>query len=307
MKYLGNIDLDKPLTLNGKPHGIEWIASLPTWSATDEGRVVYISSAKKLYLGQSDAWEELTEGNIGTHSHNDLYFTKTELSTGELDSRYFTESEITTAFSGKSDITHTHDAYAPALHNNTAHSETFITSSGVTYSALNANGAVGSGSEQVASGTHNHDLVYSAISHDHGAIYAAAEHSHAEEYAPIVHDHNLVYSVIGHDHNLAYASVSHNHDASYATAIHNHDASYATAIHNHDDLYFTESEMTTALSGKSDTTHTHAEYTPFATEVSGIPVDTPTVGTIRLDSDGTKLYVYTSTGWKQPSLLNMEI
>lgn len=48
------------------------------------------------------------------------------------------------------------DTRTPASHNNSAHSETYITASGVTYEALNANSDVGTGSSQVAVGNHSH-------------------------------------------------------------------------------------------------------------------------------------------------------
>ncbi len=51
-------------------------------------------------------------------------------------------------------------AYATASHNNTAHSETYITSAGVTYTNLNANGSVGTGATQVAVGNHAHTGTY---------------------------------------------------------------------------------------------------------------------------------------------------
>lgn len=48
------------------------------------------------------------------------------------------------------------DSRTPTSHNNTAHSETYITTAGVTYEALNANSDVGTGSSQVAAGNHTH-------------------------------------------------------------------------------------------------------------------------------------------------------
>ena len=48
------------------------------------------------------------KSNTG-HTHDDRYYTETELSNGQLDSRYFTESEVTSALSGKSNTGHTHD------------------------------------------------------------------------------------------------------------------------------------------------------------------------------------------------------
>lgn len=51
--------------------------------------------------------------NYYTKSHIDsVYFTGTQLVTGSLDGRYYTESEITSLLSGKSDTAHTH-SYLP--------------------------------------------------------------------------------------------------------------------------------------------------------------------------------------------------
>lgn len=52
------------------------------------------------------------------------------------------------------------DARTPSSHNNTAHSETYITTAGVTYEALNGNSDVGTGAAQVAAGDHNHTGTY---------------------------------------------------------------------------------------------------------------------------------------------------
>jgi len=49
-----------------------------------------------------------------------------------------------------------HTGFAPTPHNNTHHSQTYITTSGVTYGALNANGDVGTGAGQLAIGNHTH-------------------------------------------------------------------------------------------------------------------------------------------------------
>lgn len=63
--------------------------------------------------------------------------------------------------SGDSQILNKPSSMTPASHGNEAHSSTFITSSGVTYDNLNANGDVGTGSDQVAVGNHTHDNILS--------------------------------------------------------------------------------------------------------------------------------------------------
>jgi hypothetical protein len=51
------------------------------------------------------------------------------------------------------------DARPPSSHNNTYHSETYITSAGVTYANLNGNSSVGTGATQVAQGNHSHSYL----------------------------------------------------------------------------------------------------------------------------------------------------
>lgn len=62
--------------------------------------------------------------------------------------------------------------FTPTSHGNESHSSTFITSSGVTYDALNANGDVGSNAGQVADGQHAHNGVYQPLDSDLTAIAA---------------------------------------------------------------------------------------------------------------------------------------
>lgn len=71
-------------------------------------------------------------------------------------------------------------------------------------------------------------------------------------------------------HASAFAAAGHNHDASYSASGHDHDSDYYTQAqvdssltgksdigHTHDDRYYTESEIDSSLADKSDTGHTH--------------------------------------------------
>jgi len=49
-----------------------------------------------------------------------------------------------------------HTGFAPSPHNNTHHSQTYITSTAVNFTNLNGNGSVGTGGSQVAFGNHTH-------------------------------------------------------------------------------------------------------------------------------------------------------
>jgi hypothetical protein len=59
-------------------------------------------------------------------------------------------------------------------------------------------------------------------------------------------------------------------EANIAAADHNHTGVYAPATHMHDDRYYTETEITSLLSGKSDTGHSHviADVDGLATVLS---------------------------------------
>lgn len=217
-----------------------------------------------------------------THSHDDLYYTESE-----VDARFNTSTghDHDGTDSKKIEWANINDkpsTYAPSTHGNAAHSETYITASGVTYENLNANGDVGTGASQVAAGnhghaisdvtnlqttldgkaatTHNHDTAYSPLGHDHSGVYAPASHTHSE-YSLTTHNHDGVYSPVGHDHSGVYAPASHNHAISDVTNLqtaldgkasttHNHDSAYAAASHNHDTVYLSKTNTT--------------EYTPTA-------------------------------------------
>lgn len=43
------------------------------------------------------------------HNHDDVYYTKTLLNAGQLDTRYYTETEINSLLTGKSDVGHNHN------------------------------------------------------------------------------------------------------------------------------------------------------------------------------------------------------
>ena len=44
----------------------------------------------------------------GSHNHDDIYYTETELNGGQLDNRYYTETETNTLLSNKAALVHTH-------------------------------------------------------------------------------------------------------------------------------------------------------------------------------------------------------
>jgi len=265
MKHFGSIDVDKPITINGKPHGVEQVATLGAWTADDIGHIVFETSTSKIWIGRNAGWEEITEGHVGPHTH---------------DNRYFTEGEIDAFFSGKeggkmvvdwNQVDNPPLEYAPSIHGDSAHSVAYITASAVNFTNLNANSSVGTGANQVALGSHNHDAAYSSISHNHSGVYAEYAHTHDTLYSALGHTH-AEYALAIHNHDGSYAAYSHTHtlaslgaepaittknsafNVSFGTVAgtasegnHNHDTAYAVLGHNHNDLY-------SALG------HTHSEY-----------------------------------------------
>jgi hypothetical protein len=171
------------------------------------------------------------KSDIG-HTHDDRYYTETELNNGQLDNRYYTETEvntisgnITSQLHGRSHgmtstsdhtagnnkvfysnssgqvvelplstsgtiLTSTGATTAPIFstilpmsnHGNEYHTSTFITTSGVNFTNLNANGSIGSTATTVAIGNHLHTDIYepviavknTAFNVNFGTIYGTA-------------------------------------------------------------------------------------------------------------------------------------
>lgn len=181
MVWQGKIEFKKPITIDGKPHGIEHIATLNPWTSSDEGRTVHTEDTGKLWFGTNTGWEELTPGGVGSHNHDDLYYTETEVDdmfegkNGQKQQVNWANVINKPSYSG-TDIVY-NDATSSITASNVQAAIDALDSavSGInqdaaTYEALAAAGDVGPGSDQVALGSHSHDastLTYS------GSIAAA--------------------------------------------------------------------------------------------------------------------------------------
>ena len=138
-----------------------------------------------------------------------------------------------------------------------------------------------------AEADHNHNGVYATESHTHTGFAsqsdlelledvvdtkANATHTHSE-YAPLSHTHDNYATVTAldtlesevdgksdtnHTHSN-YAPLSHTHNE-YASTNHDHDEDYAAINHTHTDYATTSAlnEVSTAVSGKANASHTHA-------------------------------------------------
>ena len=110
--------------------------SLPS-SDNSIGDVRIALAEASLNIWNGLEWSSFATSSYSTSNFNTDFATKTtdDLDQGEVNKYFFN-------------------------HDNTNHSETYITSSGVTFSNLDANSGVGTGSNQVAVGDHNHNSVY---------------------------------------------------------------------------------------------------------------------------------------------------
>ena len=126
-----------------------------------------------------------------------------------------------------------------------------------------------------ANSTHTHSE-YASVNHSHSEYAttvaldtlgeevngkANASHAHSN-YSETTHNHDASYSPISHDHDEDYAAISHSH-SNYATVDSVNELSTAVsgkanASHTHDDRYYTESEIDTKLADKADSNHNHA-------------------------------------------------
>ena len=119
---------------------------------TDESRLV-VATAVNNYVDLPKLSELDTKSDV-SHNHSGVYepaFTK-----NTAFNKNFGTAVSTVCQGNDSRLS---NARTPTSHNNTYHSETYITASGVTYENLNTNGDVGTGSNQVAAGNHTHSSI----------------------------------------------------------------------------------------------------------------------------------------------------
>lgn len=188
-------------------------------------------------------------------------------------------------------------------HGNEDHSATYITSGGVTFEVLNANGDVGTGASQVAIGNHNHSSVYEPANaniqshigiingNPHGVDKSDVGLGNVENTALstwagtsnivtvgdiIVGRTALTSGLVGTDELLVSdAGVIKKMGVSVIQSYLQSNLTFSYS-HTHDDRYYTESEITTLLSGYSLTSHNH----------SGVYIEAITAGSL-IDISGT--------------------
>ena len=276
MNFNGTINLKKPIQLNGMHHGHEILPTLPTWQASDKGRMIFTNDTARAYVGGSSDWEEITQSASNT-DYDYRYYTKTQ-----TDGFFGPES------AGKKTIDWVNvnskpSTFIPTTHDNTSHSQQYITLESVTFEALQTNGSVGTGTTQVAVGNHNHDSVYSTIGHNHNGTYepiisvknsafnvdfgtshatvAYGDHNHDSIYEPTITKKSAFNVDFGTDHTTA-AYGDHLHNGTYEPVFSKNSGfnlevgttagTVAAGDHVHDSVYVKQSDLYTNIYNKSE-------------------------------------------------------
>jgi len=105
------------------------------------------------------------------------------------------------------------------------------------------------------------------LSHTHDDRYYTEDEiiSLLSNKSDTTHNHDLVYAALSHSHDSTYAALSHTHDDRYYTeseittllsgksdSTHNHDSDYSAIGHDHDSRYYTEDEIDTIIQNSRD-------------------------------------------------------
>jgi hypothetical protein len=254
MEWQGKIDFQKPITINGKPHGIEHLATVPVWTSEDHGRIVHTENDDRLYIGTATSWFEMLH-SVEPHNHDD---------------RYYTESEIQDYFSGvggsgKLQVNWINILDKPLTFPATPHEHTqYYLESNVTFTAFNNRGLVGSNANSLAVGNHLHNDLYSPIGHDHDYVSNDTFTSRfsglngitgkAQVHWDNVTEKQLNFALAGHEHDADYYPRT---EANTTFISQTYMTGYESDIQTKFTEYYTSGQADALLINKSDTTHHH--------------------------------------------------
>lgn len=195
------------------------------------------TSTTTLWSSQKISSELSTKAPL-SHSHDDRYYTETEIDnllaqkasvTHNHDDRYYTETEVDNLLSQKASVTHTHD--------DRYYTESEVDNLLATKAPL----------------SHSHDDRYYTETEIDNLLSqkASVTHNHDDRYYTETEVDNLL---------ATKASVTHIHDDRYytETEVDNLLSQKAPLSHSHDDRYYTKSEVDNLLDSVTPGPHTHS-------------------------------------------------
>ena len=229
-------------------------------AAVEGSKALITSGGVKKELNKKSDTDHLHDGRYYTEAEIDLKLSELGKAEHDHDGRYYTENEVNALLSGKSDTGHSHTEYAL---------KSDIPSVPVNISQL------------------QNDAGYVTINHDHDSRYYTENEVDTllSGKSDTGHDHDSRYytenevdtllsgkSGTGHSHS-EYLTVNDLPSVPVNVSELQNDAGYVTIDHGHDGRYYTEAEVNSLLSGKSDTGHDHDSRYYTAEEIDGMLTD----------------------------------
>lgn len=241
LKYLeGAVDVTPAVTkpVNGDIMYVLSFDSENYFPSVGLVRRLYLSHASsKLYRWNGTGYVTLDQGGYTREEIDALLLEKSDISHNH-DDRYYTESEVDTLLTGKSDTGHTHDdryytdtetdsLLAGKADNEHTHSYNDITDT-----------------PQFGALAFEDSIDYETDISNLPTLGALADHDTVDYETEI-------------DNLPSLGGLAEKDSVDWDTDIVNIPSYFTPEAHDHDDRYYTENEVDTALSGKSDTGHTH--------------------------------------------------
>jgi hypothetical protein len=137
MEFNGSINFEKSITINGKPHGIEHLTSLPDFTPDDKGRIIHNETDNRLYLGTETSFMPVDSlaDNLSQQLQND-YYSKTDIDSFFLPTLNNSKKQISWQ-----NIPDKPTYFNPGTHNNDSHSEIYYTENKINTSILDSSRA----------------------------------------------------------------------------------------------------------------------------------------------------------------------